>query len=86
MVRRQVDLLVNFGEIHLAKVYYRGTSVPYQERPVLIVDDSEETLVTIAEITSIKPNEQPKYFDRFKVEIVNWQAVGLSEPFWVKML
>ena len=78
--------MIVFGELYLAKVYYKGTTGPYKERPVLIVDDSEyETgLITFAELTGTEPNNPPKYFDKFKVEIHDWKTTGLDEQSWVK--
>lgn len=72
--------LVSFGELYLAKVYYKGAKGSYKDRPVLIVDDSEEDLVTFAELTT-KP---PKYFGTFKVEVYNWKTAGLDKQSWVK--
>lgn len=77
-------MLTKFGELHTANVYYRGTDGTFKRRPVLIVDDSEEELIIIAEITSEGPNEPPKYFDKFKVEILDWKTAGLDKPSWVK--
>ena len=76
--------MVSFGEAYTAKVYFKGVNGTYKKRPVLIVDDSEEGLITFAEITGTKPSVPPKYYDRFKVEIVDWQSVGLNEQSWVK--
>lgn len=73
-----------FGELHTANMYYKGNSGTYKRRPVLIIDDSEEELITIAEITSEEPNSPPKYFDSFKVEILDWNAAGLEKQSWVK--
>lgn len=76
--------MVIFGELYLAKVYFKGTKGPFKQRPVLIVDDTEENLITFAEITSIEPTDPPKYYDNFKVEIPDWQAAGLKKISWVK--
>lgn len=76
--------MVNFGETHTAEVYFKGTSGTHKRRPVLIVDDSEEGLITFAEITSTEPDDPPKYFDRFKVEIKDWKVAGLDRRSWVK--
>ncbi|PIC72911.1 type II toxin-antitoxin system PemK/MazF family toxin [Sporosarcina sp. P17b] len=73
-----------FKDIYLAKVYYKGQEGHAKRRPVLIIDDSENNLVTIAEITSAEPNDPPKTYDVFKVEILDWKAAGLDKPSWVK--
>ena len=68
----------------MANIYYKGQEGEAKRRPVLIIDDSEDDLLTIAEITSVEPNDPPKTFDLFKVEIADWKAAGLDKPSWVK--
>ncbi len=76
--------MANFGELHTAYVYFKGTEGDFKTRPVLIIDDSEEALITFAEISSVEPNIPPKYFDSFKIEIIEWSQAGLNEHSWVK--
>lgn len=73
-----------FKDVHLAKVYYKGQEGEAKRRPVLIIDDSEDHLLTIAEITSVEPYNPPKKHDAFKVEILDWKSAGLDKPSWVK--
>lgn len=77
-------MLIEVGHLFTVKLYYSGTSGQYKVRPVLIVDNSDYPMVTIAEITTTKPNIPPKYFDRFKVEVKDWRTTGLREQSWVK--
>ena len=77
-------MLTNFAELHTARVYFKGNDGDNKIRPVLIIDDSEDDLITIAEITSEEPKNPPKYFDNFKVEITGWLAAGLDKRSWVK--
>ncbi len=73
-----------FGELYTAIVYFQGNADNAKSRPVLVVDDTEEKLITIAEVTSKEPKYPPKYFDNFKVEISDWEIAGLKYPSWVK--
>lgn len=76
--------MVSFGETYTAEVYFKGTSGKSKRRPVLIVDDTEDGVITFTEITSSKPKDPPGYYDGFKVEITDWQSAGLEEPSWAK--
>lgn len=76
--------MAKFGDIYIAKVYFKGQAGQSKRRPVLIVDDSEDNLFTIAEITSVEPNDPPKTYDLFKIDIPDWKVAGLDRQSWVK--
>ncbi|HBW38769.1 type II toxin-antitoxin system PemK/MazF family toxin [Desulfosporosinus sp. BICA1-9] len=71
-------------DIYTAIIYYRGQSGASKLRPVVILNELENNIVTIAEITSVPPKKNPGFYDKFKEEIVNWEKCGLAEPSWVK--
>lgn len=75
--------MASIGEIHTAKIYYKGTSGPYKVRPVIIVNEDSGSY-TAAEITSVRPKNPPGFFDECKQEIKEWQQAGLDDPSWVK--
>lgn len=75
--------MAKFAELHIAKVYYKGNDEKFKLKPVLVIDDSEEGLCTIAEVTSEEPDKN-KYFETFKIEIPEWQSIGLDKKSWVK--
>lgn len=75
----------NIGDIYKVKVFFKGTSGPYKVRPVLIVDeDSENGLFTIAELTSVEPKNPPGRFDAYKQKLEDWGSAGLDEETYVK--
>lgn len=76
--------MFDIGDICIARIYYRGTSGPFKDRPVLILNNDNNGLFTIVEITSVAPKKPPKYYDTVKEEIKGWQEYGLDDPSWVK--
>ncbi|WP_124113415.1 type II toxin-antitoxin system PemK/MazF family toxin [Paenibacillus xylanexedens] len=73
------------SEVWSAAIYYKGTSGTSKIRPVLIVNINEESdIVTIQEITGVKPDVPPTYYDDFKQLITKWKETGLKKKSWVK--
>jgi mRNA-degrading endonuclease toxin of MazEF toxin-antitoxin module len=77
--------LTHIGNIHLAKIYYRGRSGTSKVRPVLIIkDQGKRGLFTIVEVTSVPPKHVPGFFDTYKEKIDHKKRTGLFEPSYVK--
>lgn len=75
----------HIGNIHLAKIYYRGRSGASKVRPVLIIKaQGNRGLYTIVEVTSVPPKHLPGYFDTYKEKIDHKKCTGLFEPSFVK--
>jgi len=55
-------------------------------RPAVIVYEEDNELLILVATTSIPPHDPPKYFDQFKIPVLNWRKVGLSKPSWVQSL
>lgn len=76
--------MVNITDIYVMRVYYKGNSRDFKDRPVLIYYQDETGLFSVAEITSVPPKDPPGYYDNFKAEITKWQECGLDDPSYVK--
>ena len=74
----------DIGDIYVARIYYSGTSGPYKNRPVLILNTDGKSSFTIVEITSVPPKNPPGHYDSFKEKIYNWKQYGLDEPSYIK--
>lgn len=77
--------MTHIGNIHLAKIHYRGRSGASKIRPVLIIkDQGNRGLYTIVEVTSVPPKHLPGFFDTFKEKIGQKKCTGLGVPSYVK--
>jgi mRNA-degrading endonuclease toxin of MazEF toxin-antitoxin module len=77
--------LTYIGNIHLAKIYYRGRSGTSKVRPVLVINDQgDRGLYTIVEVTSVPPKHLPGFFDTYKEKIDLKKRTGLGKPSYVK--
>lgn len=75
----------HIGNIHLAKIYYRGRSGASKVRPVLIIKaQGNRGLYTIVEVTSVPPKHLPGFFDTYKEKIDHKKSTGLFVPSFVK--
>jgi mRNA-degrading endonuclease toxin of MazEF toxin-antitoxin module len=77
--------LNHIGNIHLARIYYKGRSGASKVRPVLVIKEKgDRGLYTIVEVTSVPPKHLPGFFDSYKEEIILRKLTGLGEPSYVK--
>lgn len=72
------------GEIYTAKIFYQDDEENYKVRPILVLNNTDNNFITIAEITSIPPKNPPSYYDKFKELIIKWKQAGLNEPSYIK--
>ncbi|GAB6174415.1 hypothetical protein JCM15765_38930 [Paradesulfitobacterium aromaticivorans] len=74
------------GEIFWLDVGYQDLPGESKVRPTIIVDEDEQDLLLLVATTSVPPDDPPKYFDQFKIPILNWRKSGLPKPSWVQGL
>ncbi|MCO1604736.1 type II toxin-antitoxin system PemK/MazF family toxin [Desulfosporosinus nitroreducens] len=74
------------GEIFWFEVGYEDIPNESKIRPAVIVDEDDNELLILVATTSVPPHDPPKYFDQFKIPVLNWRKVGLSKPSWVQSL
>jgi mRNA-degrading endonuclease toxin of MazEF toxin-antitoxin module len=77
--------LTHIGNIHLARIYYRGRSGASKIRPVVVIrEQGNRGLYTIIEVTSVAPKQHPGFFDRYKEKVGHRGSTGLVEESYVK--
>jgi mRNA interferase MazF len=74
------------GDIYWIEVGYEGSPEESKIRPAVIVGEEFRALLILVATTSVPPNDPPKYFDQFKIPILNWRKAGLLKPSWVLSL
>ena len=77
---------LTLGEIFWLEVGYQDNPSESKIRPAIIVAEKDNYLLTLVATTSVPPNDPPKYFDQFKIPILNWHRSGLLKPSWVQGL
>ena len=74
------------GEIFWLDIGYQDIPGESKIRPAIIVDVVDNDLLMLVSTTSVPPNDPRKYFDQFKIPILNWRRSGLQKPSWVQGL
>ena len=74
------------GEIYWLKIGYQDNPSELKTSPVIIVNIDDDELLILVAATSIPPHDPPKYFDRYKIPILNWRRAGLPKPTWAQGL
>lgn len=74
------------GEIYWIEVGYEDFPEESKVRPAIIVGEEDRALLILVATTSVPPNDPPKYFDQFKIPVLNWRKAGLLKPSWVQSL
>jgi mRNA interferase MazF len=72
------------GEIYWIEVGYEDFPDESKIRPAVIVGEEDRSLLILVATTSVPPNDPPKYFDQFKIPVLNWRKAGLLKPSWVQ--
>lgn len=55
-----------------------------KRRPVIIIDDSDPDNYRVVSTTS-QPRHNPlKWYDEFRIPILNWQKDGFERPSWCR--
>jgi mRNA interferase MazF len=72
------------GEIYWLEVGYQDNPSESKTRPAIIVDIDDDELLILVAATSVPPHNTPKYFDRYKIPILNWRKAGLPKPTWAQ--
>lgn len=73
------------SEVWTARIYFKGKTGESKRRPVLVINVNEATgEYTIQEITTVKPDDPPTYYDGFKQIINKWKEANLDEESYVK--
>lgn len=77
---------IQTGDIYVVHYEYQEDPTRFKIRPglVILTETTSETLISVLQITGVPPSEPPKYFDRYKVPIVNWRSSGLKKQSWVR--
>ncbi len=74
------------GQIYRVEIEFEDKPNESKFRPVLIYNDKDELgLYPIVEITSVPPNDPPKFHDGYKQPINKWLESGLEKPSYVKI-
>lgn len=76
----------SLGEIFWIEVGYEDFPEESKIRPAIIVGEEDRALLILVATTSVPPNDPPKYFDQFKIPVLNWRKAGLLKPSWVQSL
>ncbi|WP_045576108.1 type II toxin-antitoxin system PemK/MazF family toxin [Desulfosporosinus sp. I2] len=74
------------GTIFWLNIGYQDIPAESKIRPAIIVGLGNKNLLILVATTSVPPNDPPKYFDQFKIPILNWRRSGLLKPSWVQGL
>lgn len=72
------------GDIFWLHIRYQDIPGESKIRPAIIVDLVNNDLLLLVATTSVPPNDPPKYFDQFKIPILNWRRSGLMKPSWAQ--
>lgn len=75
---------INIGDIYEVDVAF--TDIPHRSkvRPVMIIGIEDE-YITIVIITTKGPNNPPKFFDRFRLPVVDWSYANLDKPSYFRV-
>lgn len=74
------------GTIFWLNIGYQDIPDESKIRPAIIVGLGYNDLLILVATTSVPPYDPPKYFDQFKIPILNWRRSGLLKPSWVQGL
>ena len=74
------------GEVFWLDVGYQDNPGASKVRPAIIVAEKVDYLFVLVATTSVPPHDPPKYFDQFKIPILNWRRSGLLKPSCVQGL
>ncbi|AEB77358.1 type II toxin-antitoxin system PemK/MazF family toxin [Clostridium botulinum] len=80
--------MADIKDIYIVRIYYEDKIEKAKNRPIIIINKNvtdKETSYTISEITSAKPKDPPRHFDKFKEPIVKWKEAGLDKMSFVKV-
>ena len=72
----------NLGEIFWLEIAYEDEPNESKIRPVIIVGNKDNNLLILVSTTTKSPDYPPKYYDKFKIPILNWHKAGFIEPSW----
>ena len=74
----------SIGDIYWIEVGYEDSPEESKVRPAIIISEEDGTLLILVATTSVPPHDPPKYYDQFKIPILNWRKAGLLKPSWVQ--
>ncbi|MEA4900479.1 type II toxin-antitoxin system PemK/MazF family toxin [Desulfitobacterium sp.] len=74
----------SIGEIYWIEVGYEDSPEESKVRPAIIVSEEDGAILILVATTSVPPHDPPKYYDQFKIPILNWRKAGLLKPSWVQ--
>ncbi len=72
----------SLGDVFYFDVGFDDVPEESKRRPAIIMMQEGEDLFILVSTTSIPPNDPPKYFDQFKIPILNWRRSGFLKPSW----
>ncbi|MDA8228464.1 MAG: type II toxin-antitoxin system PemK/MazF family toxin [Desulfitobacterium hafniense] len=74
----------SLGEIYWIEVGYEYSTEESKVRPAIIVSEEDGALLILVTTKSVPPHDPPKYYDQFKIPILNWRKAGLLKPSWAQ--
>lgn len=74
------------GDVFLAEVKYEDKPSIAKTRPVIVIDVHDDQITVLAvSITSQGVNRPPRYFDKYKLFIEEWEKCGLNKKSYAKV-
>lgn|SRR5699024_552279 len=73
---------MRIGDLFYFDVAYEDDPSIFKNRPVMLLQESEDNFLLLISTTTTKRNDPLKWYDAYKIPIQNWRKTGLREPSW----
>ncbi|WP_088188311.1 hypothetical protein [Desulfosporosinus sp. FKA] len=70
------------GDIFYFDIGFDDMPGESKKRPAIIMIQEGDKFFILVSTTTVPPHDPPKYFDQFKIPILNWRKSGLLRPSW----
>lgn|SRR5699024_28418 len=73
---------MRIGDLFYFDVAYEDDPSTFKNRPVLLLQELENSSLLLISTTTTKRNNPLEWYDKYKIPIHNWRKTGLREASW----